>query len=209
MQWIESMGKCIVILHCLGSMCDRSQLVRSPILILCVCLVVGRQSSAGEGKRVVSPQLWNWSPGRYLLGGCEWLSVPGWAQGDLSVGVSPGNSSQPWVMEHQPERQRQAVGDPSTLSRWRDVFFTFPAFLRPPSWLRGKESACQCRGRRFNPWIRKSPGEGDGNPRLHSFLEKPHGQRSLEAMVHGVTKDSDTILWLNICIPLAGPHAGK
>ena len=24
-------------------------------------------------------------------------------------------------------------------------------------WLRGKESACQCRRRRFNPWVRKIP----------------------------------------------------
>ena len=26
-----------------------------------------------------------------------------------------------------------------------------------PYWLVGKESACQCRKRRFNPWIRKNP----------------------------------------------------
>ena len=45
---VKNMGKCIVILHCLGSMCDRSQLVRSPILILCVWWWGGR---AQLGKR--------------------------------------------------------------------------------------------------------------------------------------------------------------
>ena len=31
-------------------------------------------------------------------------------------------------------------------------------------WLTGTESACQCRRHRFNLWVRKSPGEGNGNP---------------------------------------------
>ena len=31
-------------------------------------------------------------------------------------------------------------------------------------WLRGKESACQCRRCGFDPWVRKTPGRGNGNP---------------------------------------------
>ena len=31
--------------------------------------------------------------------------------------------------------------------------------LRFPPWLSGKESACQCKRHRFNPWIRKIPPE--------------------------------------------------
>ena len=33
-----------------------------------------------------------------------------------------------------------------------------------PSWLSGKESACQCRRHGFHPWVRKTPGKGNGNP---------------------------------------------
>ena len=33
----------------------------------------------------------------------------------------------------------------------------------------GKESACQCRRLRFNPWAGRSPGEGNGNPLQDSW----------------------------------------
>ena len=48
-------------------------------------------------------------------------------------------------------------------------------------WLSGKEPACQCRRQRhdFNPWVRRSPGEGYGNPLQYSCMGNPHGQRSL------------------------------
>ena len=36
-----------------------------------------------------------------------------------------------------------------------------------------KESACQCWWCRFNPWVRRSPGEGNGNPIQHSWLGNP------------------------------------
>ena len=51
-----------------------------------------------------------------------------------------------------------------------------------PRWLRGKESAYQChrhRRCRFNPWVRKIPGEGNGNP-----MESG----AWRATVHGVAK---------------------
>ena len=35
----------------------------------------------------------------------------------------------------------------------------------------------------------RSPGGGHGNPLQNSCLENPHGQRSLAATVHGVTKN--------------------
>jgi len=34
----------------------------------------------------------------------------------------------------------------------------------------------------------RSPGRGYGNPLHSSFLENPHGQRSLEGYSHGVAK---------------------
>ena len=37
----------------------------------------------------------------------------------------------------------------------------------------------------------RSPGGGHGNRLQYSCLENPHGQRSLQATVHGVSKEPD------------------
>ena len=42
-----------------------------------------------------------------------------------------------------------------------------------PKWRSGKESACQCRRRRFDPCISQSPWRRDGNPLQCSCLESP------------------------------------
>ena len=44
-----------------------------------------------------------------------------------------------------------------------------------PDGASGKESACQCRRHetRFDPWVRKTPGGGHGNPLQYSCLENP------------------------------------
>ena len=45
-----------------------------------------------------------------------------------------------------------------------------------------KEPARQCRRQNrlgFDPWVRKIPREGHGNPLQYSCLESPHGRRSL------------------------------
>ena len=42
--------------------------------------------------------------------------------------------------------------------------------------------------KQFDLWVGRHPGEGNGNPLQYSCLEKSHGQRSLVAIVHGVTK---------------------
>ena len=40
-----------------------------------------------------------------------------------------------------------------------------------------------------DPWVGKTPEGGHGNPLQYSYLENPHGQRSLqEATARGVTK---------------------
>ena len=52
----------------------------------------------------------------------------------------------------------------------------YPRFLW---WLSGKESACQCRRYRFNPWVRKSPWRRKWQPNTLFLPEKSHGQRSL------------------------------
>ena len=61
----------------------------------------------------------------------------------------------------------------------------------------GKESTCQIRRHRFSLWVRKIPGEGNGNPLQCSFLGNPMDRGAWQATVHGVTKESDTTEWLN------------
>ena len=50
-----------------------------------------------------------------------------------------------------------------------------------PWWLSGKESTCQCRRHRFDPWVGGSPGEGNGNPFLYSCLGNPIDREAWEA----------------------------
>ena len=38
-------------------------------------------------------------------------------------------------------------------------------------WLSDQESTCQCRRQRFDPWVGRSPGEGNGNSLWYSCLK--------------------------------------
>ena len=51
-----------------------------------------------------------------------------------------------------------------------------------------KESAFQCRRCRFNPYVRKIPGEGNGNSLKYSRLENLMDRGICQATVHQVTK---------------------
>ena len=42
------------------------------------------------------------------------------------------------------------------------------------------------------PGSGRSPGEGNGNPLQYSCLQNSMGRGAWQAMVHGVTKESDT-----------------
>ena len=53
---------------------------------------------------------------------------------------------------------------------------------------RGKESTRQCRRGRFNPWVRKIPGEGNGNPLQYSCLKNPMDRGAWQATVHGLQR---------------------
>ena len=60
-----------------------------------------------------------------------------------------------------------------------------------PAGSSGKETACQCQRpnkHRFSPWVRKTPGERQGNPLQYSFLENPMDRGAWWATVYGVTK---------------------
>ena len=50
----------------------------------------------------------------------------------------------------------------------------------PSWWLRGEESACQCRRHGFNPWVEKLPWRRKWLPTPVLLPEEFHGQRSLE-----------------------------
>ena len=71
-------------------------------------------------------------------------------------------------------------------------------FIRPPRWLSGKESACQCRRHRrcrFDPWSGRSLGGGNGNPLRYSYLENPIDRGAWLATVHRATKSNKYKLW--------------
>ena len=51
------------------------------------------------------------------------------------------------------------------------------AFLGLPGWLSGKESACQCRRHRFDPWVGEIPWRRKWQPTPVFLLGKFHGQR--------------------------------
>ena len=46
-------------------------------------------------------------------------------------------------------------------------------------WLSGKESTCQCRRCRFDPWVKKTPWRSKWQPTPVFLPGKSHGQRSL------------------------------
>ena len=50
-----------------------------------------------------------------------------------------------------------------------------------PRWLSGKESACQCRGCGFEPWVRKIPWKRKWQPTPVFLPGESYGQRSLAA----------------------------
>ena len=58
--------------------------------------------------------------------------------------------------------------------------------------LSGKESACQCRRLRFDPWSGRFPGEENGNLLQYSCLGNPMDRGACRARVQGVTKELDT-----------------
>ena len=58
-----------------------------------------------------------------------------------------------------------------------------------PRWLSGKESDCKCRRPGFDPWVGKIPWRRKWQPTPVFLPGKAHGQRSLVAIVQGVTED--------------------
>ena len=78
--------------------------------------------------------------------------------------------------------------------------------LELPTWLSGKEPACQCRRCKrpcSSPGLGRSPGGGNGNPLQYSCLKNSMDRGVWRATVHRVAK-SQTHLSTHTCnIPLA------
>ena len=66
-----------------------------------------------------------------------------------------------------------------------------------PWCLSSKESACNARDLGSIPGSQRSSGGGHGNPLQYSYLENPHGQRSLAGRSPWGRTESDTIEQLN------------
>ena len=67
-----------------------------------------------------------------------------------------------------------------------------------PWWLSGKESPCQCRRLRFDPWIGKIPWRRKWQSLQYPWLGNPMDRGASWATVHGVTK-SRTWLSTHAC----------
>ena len=72
-----------------------------------------------------------------------------------------------------------------------------PGFMGFPGGLDGKESACNVGDLGLIPGLGRSPGGGHGNPFQYSYLENPHGERSLVGYSPWSPNKSDMTEWLS------------
>ena len=73
-----------------------------------------------------------------------------------------------------------------------------PCFSHAPKRCRGQDCDCQCRGREFNPWVRKMPWGRKWKPTPVFLPGEPHGQRSLVGYSFWVLhKESNMTQWLH------------
>ena len=73
----------------------------------------------------------------------------------------------------------------------------------------GQESACNSEDVGSIPGLGGSPGEGNGNPLQYSFLENPHGQRSLVGYSPWGHTELDTTEWLSTAHTGLGQGEGE
>ena len=60
-----------------------------------------------------------------------------------------------------------------------------------PGGTSGKESPCQCKRCRFDPWVGKTPWRRKWQPPLVFLPENPMDRGAWRATVHGGSKESD------------------
>ena len=107
------------------------------------------------------------SPGKNTGVGCHAL-----LQGIFPIqGSNPGLPHCRWILYHLSNQE-----GPSLLHFWL------------PSWLSGKESACNTTEVYSIPGSGRSPGKGHGNPLQYSCLENSMDRGAWQAAVQGVAK---------------------
>ena len=106
----------------------------------------------------------------------------------LNPGGGNGNPLQYYCWENPMNRgawRTTVHGVAKSWTRLSDFTFSLSFFLQIyllielPRWLCGKESACQCRRPRFNPWVRKNLWRRKWQPSPVFLPGKSHGERSL------------------------------
>ena len=87
-----------------------------------------------------------------------------------------------------------------------------------PAGTSGKQPTCQCRRHkrpRFNPWVARFPGEGNGNPLQYSCLENPMDRGAWQSTVHRVANSWTWLKQLSMhaphdsSIPLLGTYPSE
>ena len=80
---------------------------------------------------------------------------------------------------------------PQKGSKWFTGHYKVGKKKKKTNWLSGKESACQRRIHGFDPWVRKIPSVGNGNPLWYSCLGNLTDRGDWWVTVHGVAKELD------------------
>ena len=137
---------------------------------MCVWLKGSRCLSGPLQKDLWWPLVWNlaaaaWAQSIWRVAGdALWSSVSCGGAGVCAMQVPP------LLLTAPPPPCPPPVAQPPGLSGPWSVTFGLPM------WLSGKESVChwkRCKGHRFDPWGRKIPEGGNGNPLQYSCLENP------------------------------------
>ena len=133
----------------------------------------------------------------------------------LFVLITKGNSHRTYLHSSQLYNEKQVRTDASLPSRslssrtnWpRDesyfcvLLFSVTCCIGLPWWLSSKQSACQCRRHKFDPWVRKIPWRRKWQPMPIFLPGKIHGQRSLAGYSPWGCKVLDTTWRLKVIQP--------
>ena len=128
-------------------------------------------STLGSGLKAINITSWNSSP-LYFLPEIQALYTSSVAQ----------------LVKNLPAKQEAPANSWVGKICWRKDRLPTPAFLGFPCDSAGKESACNAGDLVLIPGLGRFPGGRHGNLLQYSFLENPHGQRSLAGTISGFAK---------------------
>ena len=114
------------------------------------------------------------SVGFTLVNRCHWHVPLGWL---LSFQPGPCRASWPWYKE----------GKEVNILFFIRLLLDLNESICISDLLSGRESACQCRGRGFDPWVKKILGGGNGNPLRCGCLGSPRDRGAWRAAVRMTT----------------------